>query len=291
MRTKILEVRDIVDWSDNEDPPTAPSVEEEKEEVNILPAEEVTDAFETLRAVVPVSTKKFFDLFFSENAEYSILDYCKDRGDTEIETTPWAQNEELSAYSRELKYRTKINGPSIGPKTTRCHRVQLYSMTDNKLTIKTSTKALDVPYSSYFVVEDEWNITEMSPDKSLLRCTVAVNMLKSTMFRSKIESRTKSDVTKDMEQWFKEAKKRCLGDQPTPPPVEKPAEKQIHQIAKYEEVDLRTFQKKSQIKSGIQATAKNILIANTVLVLLLFFYLRYLHTRLNELSFPVTSEV
>ena len=120
----------------------------------MLPSEDIGDAIESLKVILPVTPQKFFELFYSDDAVFGFNAYCTDRGDTELEITTWAENEELEGFTREIKFRTKINGPSIGPKTTRCHKAQKYKWLDNSLIIQASTKALDVPYSSYFLVED-----------------------------------------------------------------------------------------------------------------------------------------
>ena len=279
--------KDTGHWSDTEDPPAIEeaSNEEEKEGLAMIPNEDIGDAVESLKVVLPFTPQKFFELFFSENPTFGVKDYCTLRGDTEFEITNWAENEELAGFSREIKFRTKINGPSIGPKTTRVHRAQVYKWVDNSLILQTSSKALDVPYSSYFLVEDTWKITPISAEKSMLRITFLINFLKSTMFRGTIESRTKVDVPKDHEVWLKEAKKKCLNE--TEAPVDKPPEKAIHQIAKYEEVDLKAYREKSRdsIKISSPSSINSLLLINTSLIIILLFYLRYLHTRINEVYY------
>lgn len=92
----------------------------------MLPTEDEGDRTETVKAILPINPKKFFDLFVADDAVFSLKDFCLNREDTEFEITTWAENEELGGCTREIKFRTKINGPSIGPKTTRCHRTQIY---------------------------------------------------------------------------------------------------------------------------------------------------------------------
>jgi VAD1 Analog of StAR-related lipid transfer domain/GRAM domain len=279
------EKQDIGQWSDTEDtPPGEENIEEEeKEGLTMLPSEDIGDAIESVKVILPVTPQKFFDLFFADEAVFGFPDYSKQRGDTELETTPWAENEELEGFTREIKFRTKINGPSIGPKTTRCQRALKYKWTDGVLVVQSSTKALDVPYSSYFLVEDTWKITPISAEKSLLRITFTINFLKSTMLRSTIESRSKVDVTKDHENWLREARKKCLNEQE--PSTEKPPDRIIHQIAKYEEVDLKAYREKSKdaIKISSPSSINSLLVLNTMLIVFLLFYLRYLNSRINEI--------
>lgn len=105
------------------------------------------------------------------------------------------------------------------------------------------------------------------------------------MFRGTIESRTKTDVPKDHEAWLKEARKRCFAEQENA--AEKPPEKVIHQIAKYEEVDLKAYREKSKdnIKISSPSSINSLMIINTVCIVLLYFYLRYLNGRVNEIYY------
>lgn len=272
-------------WSDTEDPPQIDenAAEEDKEGLMMLPQEDIGDAVESLKTILPVTPQKFFELFFAEKAAFSLSDFCLGRGDTEFDCTSWAENEEVSGFSRELKFRTKINGPSIGPKTTRVHRAQIYKWVDGTLIVQTSSKALDVPYCSYFLVEDTWKISPVGNEKSMFRITFTINFLKSTMFRGTIESRTKQDVPKDHEAWLKEARKRCLHEPEAP--AEKLPEKVVHQIAKYEEVDLKAYREKSKesIKISSPSSINSLLIINTMGIIFIIFYLRYLNLSINEL--------
>ena len=282
------EKQDTGQWSDTEDPPANDenSGEEDKEGLTMLPSEDIGDAIESLKVILPVTPQKFFELFYSDDAVFGFNAYCTDRGDTELEITTWAENEELEGFTREIKFRTKINGPSIGPKTTRCHKAQKYKWLDNSLIIQASTKALDVPYSSYFLVEDTWKITPVSAEKSMLRITFTINFLKSTILRSTIESRSKVDVAKDHETWVKEAKRKCLSDQEIVPEKPQP-ERVIHQIAKYEEVDLKAYseKKKEKLKISSPSSINSLLLLNTIGIVILFFYLRYLNSRINDITY------
>jgi hypothetical protein len=273
---------DVGNWSDTEE---NAAEEEEKNSILSLPEEDIGDAVETFKGIIPVSPQRFFELFVAEDATFPFSAYCLNRGDTELEVTPWAENEELGGSTRELKFRTKINGPSIGPKSTRCHRVQNYNFVNKSLLIKTSSKALDVPYSSYFLVEDEWAITEVAPDKSVFRTSVHVNFLKSTIFKGTIESRTHTDVAKDVEAWVTEVKSRKLIQESAPVPVPAPPE-QVHLIAKYEEVDLKKYRKRSMnlAVAPIRVTQSWLLYGNFFVLCVALLYLSYLHSKLNSLT-------
>ena len=120
----------------------------------------------------------------------------------------------------------------------------------------------------------------------MLRITFTINFLKSTILRSTIESRSKVDVAKDHETWVKEAKRKCLSDQEIVPEKPQP-ERVIHQIAKYEEVDLKAYseKKKEKLKISSPSSINSLLLLNTIGIVILFFYLRYLNSRINDITY------
>lgn len=79
-------------------------------------------------------------------------------------------------------------------------------------------------------------ISEFTPEKCLLRCTVKAIFSKSTIFKRAVVGRTKSDMTADMDNWCREAEKRINREnsnmagakERAPPP----------QVERYEEVNL-----------------------------------------------------
>ena len=53
----------------------------------MIPSEDIGDAIESIKVILPVTPQKFFELFFTDNATFSFADYCRERGDTELEVT------------------------------------------------------------------------------------------------------------------------------------------------------------------------------------------------------------
>lgn len=225
---------------------------------------------------------QFFDLFIAENAPFSFETYFRSRGDTELEFAAWVANEEMGGFTRDVKFRTKINGPPIGPKTTRCEIAQQYQIQPSKLTLKSSCKALDVPFSDKFLVEQEWIVLSIGPDRSVLRISAAVNFVKSTMFRSIIESRSKHDITKDHEAWLSEMRtKKAFPDIPLPPPPEPKAEEKHHSVTRYDEVDPKLLTRARGESKGSREKLQLLALGNAVGLLFLLGYLLFLHAQLS----------
>lgn len=72
------------------------------------------------------------------------------------------------------------------------------------------TKVLDVPYGDHFENREKWLVVSKSNRhrKCILRASNTVHFVKSTFFRSKIESRTNIDMVTYFNDWFKIAKER-----------------------------------------------------------------------------------
>ena len=230
-----------------------------------------------------MSPQQFFDLFIADSSPFSFDSYFHTRGDTEIEFAPWVANEEMGGFTRDVKFRTKINGPPIGPKTTRCEIAQQYQIQPSKLTVKSSCKALDVPFADKFLVEHEWIVLSIGPDRSVLRISAAVNFVKSTMFRSIIENRSKHDITKDHENWLSDMRaKKAFPDVPVAPLPEPKAEEKHHSVTRYDEVDPKLLTRNRGEVKGSREKLLLLALGNAVGLLFLLGYLLFLHAQLSS---------
>jgi hypothetical protein len=231
-----------------------------------------------------VTPQQFFDLFIADNASFSYEVYYRIRGDTEIELAQWVANEEMGGFTRDVKFRTKIHGPPIGPKTTRCEIAQQYQMQASRLTIKSSIKALDVPFGDKFLVEQEWTILSIGPDRSVLRISAAINFVKSTMFRSIIENRSRPDITKDNENWLAEMRaKKAFPDVQIAPMPEPKTEEKHHSVTRYDEVDPKLLTRARPGESkGSREKLMLLAAVNGLGLLFLLGYVLFLHAQLSS---------
>lgn len=162
--------------------------------------------------------------------------------------------------------------------------VQQYQLTPAKLTVKWSCKALDVPFSDKFLVEHEWTVLSIGPDRSVLRISSAISFIKSTMFRSIIENRSRPDVIKDLENWLSVMReKKAFPDVPIAQVVEtKTEEKQHHSVMRYDEVDPKMLTRSRTVEKGSRANLKLLAVANAIGLLFLLGYLVFLHAQLSS---------
>lgn len=79
-----------------------------------------------MKANLPVSVDKFFELFMGNDAIFSILDHRKNRGDIDTTISKWQVNEENGIHQRELNSIIKITDVPFRDRS-RIHKLQTYT--------------------------------------------------------------------------------------------------------------------------------------------------------------------
>lgn len=200
------------DANDNNDLPTqseAPINEDSNKinEINFLQLDPSDKQKELLKVVLPVDVNKFFELFFSDDAIFPLSEHFKMNNERDINLSKWIENPEMGIHTRELKMIINIKENPLRDHS-RCYKVQSYKKEDDKLTINSMTKNLDIPYGSCFQVEERWEITpyENDKEKCLLRCIMWIVFNKSTLFKNFIESKVTEGIKKDYESYMNHIK-------------------------------------------------------------------------------------
>ena len=124
----------------------------------------------------------------------------------------------------------------------------------------------------------------ITPDRSVLRISAAINFVKSTMFRSIIENRSKPDIAEDHRAWLQGMKdKKAFPDLPAPPLPEPKAEEKHHSVARYDEVDPKLLTRSRSIEGQVDSNRLLLIAgANAIGLLFLALYLVFLHLQLSE---------
>eukprot|EP00357_Protocruzia_adherens_P017642 CAMPEP_0115014802 /NCGR_PEP_ID=MMETSP0216-20121206/26323_1 /TAXON_ID=223996 /ORGANISM="Protocruzia adherens, Strain Boccale" /LENGTH=438 /DNA_ID=CAMNT_0002384667 /DNA_START=1 /DNA_END=1317 /DNA_ORIENTATION=- len=232
---------------------------------------------ELFTKVVPMSISSFYDTFVADDAKFSIKAYFEACGEEEVELSNWEDSPDLGGFTRTLKLRKSLKGIPFGPDSTRVHKIQTYERSEKRLVLNGCSNSLDVPYGSYFQVEDRWEVLAIPdrPEHCLLTISYYVNFLKNTFLRSKIESSTMSECTKDCENWYGKVKERKMI-----PETEKKEKKDlIHLLEKVEEMTLKEdqagseFRKKWSLRRNMLLLIVFALIAVVLFLLMIIFYL------------------
>jgi hypothetical protein len=126
--------------------------------------------YEIGKYIFKMTPQAFYDKFYKDNAEISLDKfYIESMGHTNVNVNYWSELEsDLGVFVREINFVIKLKDVPFVP-TSRMIKAQKFIKEGDKISIVSSTTSLDVPYSSYFVVEDRWEIVPFEVDKSIVR--------------------------------------------------------------------------------------------------------------------------
>lgn len=142
--------------------------------------------------VLNCNLDKFFDLFFKDNAKFSIAKFLESRGDSNLQSSEWIK--EGVNRTRVLHYIHPVNAP-LAPPTAAARKEQSYRrFSDSGLCVWTKTFVDDVPMADCFYVSDRIRV-EPQGKKVAVWMEFEITFVKSTMFKSIITKTTSSEVT------------------------------------------------------------------------------------------------
>lgn len=239
---------------------------EEKDETAVLLPDDQGSMVETVKLIIALSPEQFFNRYLSDVAGFSMRDFWLSEGHTDISLDGWSADEETSGYTREGKYRM------LAPSASRVQAAHLYSMQPSKLCFRSSVKYLDGSGARFYQVEHEWVVSELSPDKSILRMNASIRFLTSTSKKAAIEVKMFPELRHEDEQWVSRAALPRVTQE------EKSREQPALQLTRHEDVDLKTFTKARQVEKV--AESSTMLYVNVGGVVVIVLYLVYLHWRL-----------
>ncbi|GMH86959.1 hypothetical protein TrVE_jg3484 [Triparma verrucosa] len=152
---------------------------------------------------IPSKIPTVFSKFISDSAEFNLLAYHTRLGDESITITPW------SDYKREINFTCKTGSP-IGPEKSRAIKSQTIKIHPNGFKVTTETRLLDVPNGDAFYVTECFCVIEDGDDRIFILDGFEVNFVKSTMFKSIIERKTKEETRKWVKKYV-DYWRECLG--------------------------------------------------------------------------------
>ncbi|RHY45111.1 hypothetical protein DYB30_000916, partial [Aphanomyces astaci] len=129
-----------------------------------------------------ISSDEFVDLFLSERAIYGIAEANRRRGATDIVCGEWTPDQD----GRGTQSRYHVN--------------------DTTMHVDTTTKLHDIPYGDCFKVDDRMIMTWSTPSSCDVVMQLRVVFVKSTLWRSLIESRAKAECKQKSVEWLELAK-------------------------------------------------------------------------------------
>lgn len=146
---------------------------------------------ERARIVLKAPIKEVFNVLYISDW---LKEYHQEVKNYEVEIGAWVKDDE-GGMCRDVSFRRPI-GYKLGPKETRVNEKQRYIYTDQGgVLVEVQGRNLDVPCSSYFVVESFFDMSPVNDGRhTLFVASVAVNFVKSTFLQGKIEGGTLTET-------------------------------------------------------------------------------------------------
>jgi hypothetical protein len=187
-----------------------------------------TKLAETLHTcVLPVSVDEFFAHFLADGCGFPLTKFHEGQGDLEVACTPWASSD--GEHDRELRFRRLLNNP-MGPKSARTTKIQrCRAFGRHGLVLHGVLSMEDIPYRDCFAIHDRWVVTPRDDGVSI-EFEFEVKWSKSTIFKRKIESSSRSDLQAYYDAYAAAARAHLAAapssersPPPPPPPPPRPA--------------------------------------------------------------------
>ena len=167
---------------------------------------------------LPISTQEAFSKLFAD--ECGFFEAHKESVKaSEINMEKWKEADDGTGMMRTIMYRYPLNVVGAPPSTMirevqRCR----FDPGSNELLLDTSCQSLDVPYGTYFTIENRLMFT---PRHDNLSCKLEITMQtffsRSTMLEWKINSNSISSTKESWEGWVSFAQNRLAPPKPSKP--------------------------------------------------------------------------
>ena len=182
---------------------------QEDEEIKFNPIQEDLD-HEVCRKVINMNPKMLFEKYqTSQNPETFYPKFYEWVGDyTEYKVPDWekienTENPELETFQRVETFWIVVRGVPLVNKSFVTKTLKYWIDKDGTYYIKTSSKSKGVPFCDCFLVETTIEYHPyMNNTKTVFRCYVRVNLIKSTFFKGTIISEGKRNFTIEINKWL-----------------------------------------------------------------------------------------
>lgn len=154
-----------------------------------------------LNIALSCSLEAFMDMFFSNDATFSISRYQEEVIlDKEVNYSKWKKRPEVypPIFDRDINFVHPLNN-SVGPSQAKTNRRQSFQRFGALgATLQNVTIVNGVPSADCFRVEDRWSVESIGESSVHLRVTFRIVFTKRTMFKPIIQKNVKAETKK----WF-----------------------------------------------------------------------------------------
>ena len=186
--------------------------------------------------VLPVSAQQFLDLFYEDNAVYSMKRYHEGTKDRNVILSPWAASltgrdgAGVTSFMREMRFMKHITNVLAGVKESRAIKVfRLKKFGDVGFIVMSSTRCEDIPAGNTFSVEEAVVVRTLGANRVAVDMSFEVKFLLRTILKMAIESNTNTDMRRWVKAFFDRTKAHCVHYanehpyvQPPQPPLSPP---------------------------------------------------------------------
>jgi len=145
--------------------------------------------------ILNCSIDKFVELFFQDDAEYSIGKFLESRGDSNLSTSKWEPDGTSVNQTRMVRYTHPVNAPMAPPQADARKEQKMRRYGHRGVCVWTETNVDDVPMTDCFHVVDRVRAEPRGDDQVAVFMEFHVQFVKSTMFKSIISKTTSSECT------------------------------------------------------------------------------------------------
>ena len=167
--------------------------------------------------VLPVSAQQFLDLFYEDNAVYSMKRYHEGTKDRNVMISPWAASltgrdgAGVTSFMREMRFMKHITNVLAGVKESRAIKVfRLKKFGDVGFIVMSSTRCEDIPAGNTFSVEEAVVVRTLGANRVAVDMSFEVKFLLRTILKMAIESNTNTDMRRWVKAFFDRTKAHCV---------------------------------------------------------------------------------
>jgi hypothetical protein len=170
-----------------------------------------------LNEVLPVSAQQFLDLFYEDDAAFSMKRYHEGTKDRNVQLLPWAPSHTgreapgVTSFMREMRFMKHITNILAGVRESRAIKVfQLKKFGDVGAVVMSSTRCEDIPAGNTFSVEDSVILRNIGFNRVAVDMSFECKFIARTILKLAIESNTASDMRRWVRGFFDRLKAHCV---------------------------------------------------------------------------------
>eukprot|EP00347_Sterkiella_histriomuscorum_P016954 403351216 len=179
---------------------------------------------------MPLTINQFYERFFADQAPFGfdVFSAKMDRKDIQLELWNNSSASTLDGKpcldnkpQRWLRSILAVKGVPFLSQTRHQKHFKIDHNDQQSLVIEMQNKSLDIPYADCFYIEEKWWIISEKPNanKCVLRVAINIVFVKSTLFKSRITSKTQEGMKENIENWCKLAQEGGYLDNAEKQPV------------------------------------------------------------------------